>query len=256
MAGRQHLTDWINATRDHDADQTLTYHSWVSVGHKCVCVTVPKIACSRIKLTLHLLDGNPDVAHLGDVHDAGLRLASFDTEQIVEMLTSPAWFRFCFVRNPYDRLLSAYKTQVGNTWNQQYKWLKDDIKRTLGYPPDDGPERLVAFRDFVRYLHDAEDGVRRDGHFNAQTRVLVPDLIPYDFVGRFEAFQSDFVQVLRRLNAPPEIIATASEVKNATTRVLPAIAYDRKMAALAADLYGADFDAFGYDQDSWMVERG
>ena len=107
MASRQQLPDWIDATRNHDADQTLTYHSWVSVDHKCVCVTVPKIACSRIKLTLHLLDGNPDVANLGDVHDAGLHLASFATERIVEMLTSPEWFSFCFVRNPYDRLLSA-----------------------------------------------------------------------------------------------------------------------------------------------------
>ena len=257
MTDGQTLSEWVDATRDQDLDQILTYHSWVSVGHKCVCVTVPKVACSRIKLTLHLLDKNPEPAHLGDVHDAGVRLGSFGREQIVEMLTSPDWFRFCFVRNTYDRLLSAYKPQVGNTWNEQYKWLKDEIKKGLGYPLVDGTrESLVPFRDFVRYLRVAKGAVLHDGHFNSQVGILMPHLIPYDFIGRFEAFQSDFERVLNRLNAPPEILATVSEVKNATGKVHPAIAYDRELAGLAYDLYEADFTNFGYDRDSWMYEVG
>ena len=254
MKDGQQLSKWVDAMLDHDTDLTLTNNSRVSVERKYVCVTVPKNANSRIKMTLHMLDGNPELHQPGAAHKVGLRLSSFERDQILEMLTSAEWFRFCFVRNPYDRLLSAYKTQVGNTWNREYQWLKDDIRKSLAYPPDeDGLERLVPFRDFVRYLHDAEDRVRHDGHFNVQARILVPDLIAYDFIGRFETFQSDFEHVLTRLNAPPEILATVSVVKNPTTQVYPpAIAYDREVADLVYDLYKTDFETFGYDRDYWM----
>jgi hypothetical protein len=252
---------WIETTREHDVDQTFTYHSWVSTRGRWVAVTVPKVACTRIKLTLHLLEGGPDLEHVGTVHDQGTHLVHFETPEVVEMLTSPSWFRFAFVRNPYGRLISAYKTQVGNTWNEQYRWLKTQIKDALGpahgYPRDnEGPDRLVAFRDFVRYLVDAPERVRRDGHFNLQSRILAPDVIPYDVIGRLESFQRDFERVLRRLDAPPEIVATAAEVKNPTTKVHPAIPYDRELADLVYDLYRPDFERFGYDRDSWMYAEG
>ena len=253
MTEYSHLAEWITVMRGFDRDQMLAHHSWVLVEQKCICVTIPKNACSRTKLTLHLLAGNEDPGDLGNVHDMGQHLASFADETIIQMLTSPEWFRFCFVRNPYDRLLSAYKTQVGNIWNKQYQWLKDDIKNGLGYAPDDDPERLVPFRDFVRYLRSANERVRHDGHFNAQARVLIPHLIAYDYIGRVETYQKDFAEVLRRLNAPPEIVATAAQPKNETSKVYPpAIAYDDELANLVLELYEADFEAFGYDRDYWM----
>jgi hypothetical protein len=256
MPDPKQLAALIEASRQRDAHQSLRYHSRVSTSHKYVCMTVPKIACSRIKLSLHQLEGQPPPDRLGQIHGAGRRLADFETTEIVEMITAPDWFRFCFVRNPYDRLLSAYKTQVGNTWNPEYDRVKRAIKKTFRYPTDaGGPQRIVAFRDFVRYLHEAEDAVRRDGHFNRQTNILMPDLIRYDLVGRFENFAADFECVLRRLNAPPEILATASEVKNATYKLHPAIAYDRDLAGLAYDLYKPDFENFGYDPDSWMFDH-
>lgn len=252
MANHQKLANWIRAVRERDTDRTLDYHSWVSVDRRCVCVTVPKIACSRIKLTLHLLDGNPEPENLGDIHDLGHRLASFDDKQILEMLSSSDWFRFCFVRNPYERLISAYMSQVGNTWNQQYEWLKKDIKKHFNYPHGDASEVLVSFGDFVRYLKVGPESVRRDGHFNVQTRVVQPDLIPYDMVGRFETFAQDFKRVLQHLGAPADILAAASERKNPTMKVHPAIAFDHDLAGIAYGLYEKDFARFSYDRDSWM----
>jgi hypothetical protein len=97
--------------------------------------------------------------------------------------------------------------------------------------------------------------VLHDGHFNIQSRILAPHLIHYDFIGRFEAFQTDFAQVLKRLDAPPEILATVSEVKNATYMPHPTIAYDIALARMACEIYDADFEHFGYDRDSWIYEQ-
>lgn len=49
------------------------------------------------------------------------KLQDFATPMIVEMLTSPDWFWFCFVRNPYDRHLSAYKDKMLNYLYPQHQ---------------------------------------------------------------------------------------------------------------------------------------
>ena len=220
-----------------------------------MCMTVPKIACSRLKLTLHLLEGDDAPEHIGNIHDEGQRLADFEISQINEIITSPDWFRFCFVRNPYHRLISAYTTQVGNTWNEQYGWLKQEIKAAFGYPEvmENQVPFVVSFRDFVHYLCDTREDTRRDGHFNIQTRILRPDLIQYDFVGRFENFQVDLTCILEQLKAPPEVIATASEVINPTYRVQLPLVFDKDLADIVYKMYELDFENYGYDRNSWMA---
>jgi len=255
MMAKQDLRTLIDAERQCDPNGSLSYHSRVSPAHRYVCMTIPKIACSTIKVALDQFEGLPVPEHLGLVHDQGLRLTNFSTEEIVEMLTSPDWFRFCFVRNPYYRLFSAYKSKVGNTWEQQYVWLQDEIRQRFDYPVRDGrPAGIVAFRDFVRFIRDAEEPVRRDGHWNLQTNVLMPQAIEYDFVGRFESFTRDFERVLRQLDVPAEIVATASEVRNPTTQIHHAAAYDGELADCVYEMYEADFERFGYDRDSWMFD--
>lgn len=69
------------------------------------------------------------------------------------MLSSPEWLRFAFVRNPYARLFSAYKSKIGNTWEQEYDWLRDQIREAFDYPVRDGSRvGMVAFDDYVRFV--------------------------------------------------------------------------------------------------------
>ena len=242
--------------RAKDPDQSFSYHSRVSERHKFICMTVPKVACSRIKSTLHLFEGHKIPEDLGDIHDLGERLGAFASGQLARWFGDPDWFKFCFVRNPYDRLISAYNFQIGNTWNDACEGIIQEIKETFAYPaPLKGQTQLVSFRDFVLYLSDAPDAVRRDGHFNLQTRVLMSDLIAYDFVGRFEQFQADFEQALEALGAAREIIATAAQVLNPTYKVQPALVYDKDLADRAYQMYQPDFETYGYGRDSWMVAR-
>ncbi len=236
-----------------DLNQSFRYHSRVLVKHKAFCITVPKVACSRLKLTLHQLEGNTDFEHIGMIHDKGTRLNGFNFEQIQDMVSSPEWYKFCFVRNPYERLVSAYNTQIGNTWNSQYDWVKQAIRKTFDYP-DLEANQLVAFRDFVRYLPTSLDEVQRDGHFNLQSRILMPELISYDFIGRFERFTEDLEAVLTHLRAAESQIKDAKEVINPTYKVQLALVYDRELADSVYELYKPDFEHFGYERNSWMLE--
>jgi hypothetical protein len=218
-------------------------------------MTVPKVACTTVKLTLHAFEGLPPAADWGQVHDQDApRLSSLSVSEAAEILSSPDWLRFAFVRDPYDRLFSAWKQKIGNTWDTQYAGLRDQIRAANRYPSRaDGRVPFVAFGDFVRFVVESDDpAVVLDGHWDLQTRILLDDVISYDVIGRFETFVDDFTAILRRLDAPEDVIETARQVTNPTTQVPLSAAYDRELADLVHGKYQRDFAAFGYDCDSWM----
>ena len=259
------LESLIETARANDANQSFSYHGWVVPEYKCLCMTIPKVACTTVKVTLYHLAGNPVPAEPSDVHglDVGLFVGNYSTEEIIEMLTSPEWVRFCFVRNPYHRLLSAYMSKIANSGDTQYLWLQNTIRERFKYP--DGNRcraNLVTFADFVHFLSDCGAKVRYelkpdaiyDGHFNAQTRILRQDLIDYDFIGRFENFADDFRAVLRRLGAPEETVALVSEKRNVSAHVPTDEMYSRDLAAMTYNMYRDDFDAFEYAKDSWLCD--
>jgi len=249
------LVDRIEAKRSQDSQGCLSVHSWVSFAHRYLYVAVGKNACTRIKSTLVLLDGEAVPEHLGQVHNMGQRLSSLSTKQIAMILSSPDWFRFCFVRNPYYRLFSAYKSKILNYLDPQYQWVRDKIRSSCGYPLRDGrPAGMVTFRDYVDFVEARLDSVP-DAHWARQTDILAIDLVPYDFVGRFERFQQDFEHVLRRLRAPDNVLATRTEVMNPTTPMYHAAAYDHELADHVYRMYEADFTTFGYERDSWLFDH-
>ena len=239
----------------------LWWHTWASRSHKYLYVAVGKAACTKIKLTLHQLEGYPPVDDPSLIHDRDHprcafvpRLTDFPNEEAIDILASPEWFRFCFVRNPYYRLFSAYKSKMLNYLDPQYQPVRDHIRGKYGYPVRGGqPAGMVAFRDFVRYVEEMTDQ-DRDFHWRSQTALVMLAAIEYGFIGHLESFQDDLEHVLRRLGASDELIGTIPEPVNPTTKMYHAAAYDRELAARVYDMYRDDFENFGYDCDSWLFD--
>ena len=110
------LARYIEAVRAEGRHTSWDYHSRASLAHRYVAMTVPKVAW-------------------GDVHagGAGPTLLAYPTAQIVEMLRSPAYLRFSFVRNPYGRLVSAWKSKLARD-DPQYDQLRASIREACDYP--------------------------------------------------------------------------------------------------------------------------
>lgn len=241
----------LDNLRRSGAKTNLSYHAWVSLSKKFICMTVPKVSCTRIKTTLFTLEGNTPPERIGHIHNKGLHLTDVDPELAWDILSSRDWFKFAFVRNPYDRLFSAYKSKVGNNSDIQYEGVRAEIRARNFYPSDHcGKTPLVSFADFVHYVQQIPDP-RRDGHWQSQTAILQCDWISYDFVGRFENFRDDFQEVLARIGAPMHLRDTSLEVLNPTTKVPLSYVYDSVLAETVYDLYEEDFRNFHYDKDSW-----
>lgn len=260
---KTNLHAWIEAAKarrpDDDRPGLNVPDTWISPIYHYFCMTIPKAACSKIKLVLQQLEGLPIPAEPLSIHTRdtpGLcfvpSIADFSTTEAAAIITANTWFRFAFVRNPYARLFSAYKSQILDL-SSPYIGFRESIRQKAGYPTQPGAALgLVGFADFVHYIAEQPDA-QRDGHWKSQTETMQLDMICYDFVGRVETFQQDFTQVLQRFDAPPALVTALDERVNTTLKLPLAIAYNKALADLVYTIYQNDFETFAYDRDSWML---
>lgn len=269
------MTDLIHL--DHIPDQKInefiewdkrdsSSSSWVSTTHKYFFVGLGKTASTRIKLSLHMLEGFevietpfPWLHARSKTNESFIpRLADFPLEKATNILTSPDWFRFSFVRNPYDRLFSAYKSfimQESDPPSPYYNRIKEKIRTTYQYSQRAGlPNATVSFYDFVQYVQETIEQ-DPDYHWCTLQTGLRSDLIDYDFVGKFENFEADFRQVLQKLSVPNELMPTLIEpVNESNLKNIPlAAVYNWALADQVYGLYKADFEAYGYQKNSWLL---
>jgi hypothetical protein len=141
------------------------------------CAT-PKVACTSIMLTLQRLEiGDMTFSHGNDGSIHERHLSPLKSPEVEDIERSK--FKFCFVRNPFDRLLSCYLDKVYNEAS-----LERRFQIALGKT---GP---VSFREFIDVICDEPDDAM-EPHYAPQAQVTCQDVVRYDYAGRFEALEKD-----------------------------------------------------------------
>ncbi|XP_068448994.1 carbohydrate sulfotransferase 14 [Clinocottus analis] len=189
--------------------KTLLQHVLVSDRYRFLYCYVPKVACSNWKRVLKVLDGaleSVDVSVKMD-HRSDLRfLSSLKPEEIRHRLRH--YFKFMFVREPMERLLSAYRNKFGEIESYQRKYGAEIVARYRKGGGVGGGARPkgddVTFAEFVRYLLD-EDAERMNEHWMPVYNLCQPCAVSYDFIGSYERLEGDAELVLRRVGAPPAV---------------------------------------------------
>lgn len=227
----------------------------ISDKHECIFVHVPKTGGQSVETVFLELNGldwstrgellmrsNPDPAR-GPVRLAHLTAREYVDCEYVGEERFKRYFKFSFVRNPWDRLVSAY--------------------RYLGL---DGRQEFRAFvSDSLAAIHDHSE----------IARVMTPQIdfltdpagnIVVDFVGRFETLGDDFGVVSRTLDlgeiALPHRNAESLTSSSRLRRWLGARRrsdkaerrpyqhyYDDELRERVAEFYSADIDRLGYSFD-------
>jgi hypothetical protein len=206
---------------------------------------------------LRKLEGFSDYADPALLHrrDNGLvYLNQVDLLALVKELGKP-YFRMLFVRNPYDRLLSAYLNKLGGVTKkgeiaplyrpvlrQMKQYLQREgistIKNTLN----------ITFEEFVEFIF--RNGVAQlDQHFWLQSDIACLDIIDYDYIGRFEQLESDANEALSKLGVK-EPFPSAGETQVMQTRASEKMKQYYRAENLyekVYEVYRPDFDLLGYD---------
>lgn len=148
-------------------------------------------------------------------------------------------FKFAFVRNPWDRLVS---------WWSMIDALRPAhlAGRSLNKFQTFVLERASTFEEFLENCdEDIADTDGRKWIYRNQLEYLADDdgSLLVDFVGRFEHLQRDFNVVTRRVLVEPTTLAHVNKSQHQHyTRY-----YSRALADNVRHRYALDVKAFGYE---------
>lgn len=203
----------------------------ISHRHQCIFVHIPKCGGSSVEEILW-----PEPRHVHDLwmgfldryhnkyQTGGLQhLLARQIRQEVGPHVFDAYFKFAFVRDPFDKAVSQYHYMRG----------RDDLREFIGMRQDD------SFKTYLRLTRQ-----RVHVQWEEQWKFVLDERgrPMMDFVGRFESFEADVRRVLDRLSvAAPTIPHT-----NRTERGRYEDYYDDEAAAIVASMYHRDLDLFGY----------
>ena len=184
--------------------------------HRCIFIHIPKAAGTSVALSLF---------------QSSSRHFTYTQYLRANPGKFRSYFKFAFVRNPWDRLVSTYffltnggSNEVDREWSERY---------------------LFRFRDFRQFVAEglARPEIHSWVHFRPQADfILSPEnAVMVDFVGRYENLQADYEAVANRLG-----IAQCLVRHNAGTHPAFEQCYSPETALEVGRIYARDAEVFGY----------
>jgi len=191
-----------------------------------------------------------DVPELGPPALAHLKAHEYVLYNYLTQEQFNTYFKFTFVRNPWDRMISIYKY--------------------LGY------SKKYEFNHFLKGVFLKEQWADNYWFVGPQSEFLYDNNseLKVDFIGRFENLQNDFNQICREIGMPIIKIPYVNKSEEKKVRVktspvglakyllkykykresIPAFKsyqeyYDEESKELIAKLYKTDIELFGYQFD-------
>jgi hypothetical protein len=137
------------------------------------------------------------------------------------------YFKFAFVRNPWDRLVSCWQNKVVG---ENYFRFSDD--RLLA---------MQTFRNFVDFVGN-QNIEQCDHHIRLQQKLI--DLNSVDFIGRFENFNADLEKVIKIIGIKSTTINHSNRSAN---RFDYREYYDAHLKEKVAGIYHKDINIFKYE---------
>ena len=195
----KHMEDISFLTANSTAKQVI-YSIHVSLRFKYIYVETPKAGCSSVKLFL-MRNENPDglfpisneisETEFERIHSRELS-PLLNIKQVYPfraLLQSGKFFRFCFVRNPYARLLSAYLDRIVKNKPQAAP-----IRKLMGIAGD--REANISFADFVECVC-GQTVAEMNPHWRVQYFQTYQNVIQYDYIGRVEDMRTAISHISR-----------------------------------------------------------
>ncbi len=211
----------------------------ISHAYKCIFVEVPKTGSSSVREIL----GYPPKPHL-NICQIQYNLQHYWPRYggVANRLMSAAYlllpekwrerrgqrmfetyYKFGFVRNPWDRAVSLYLRKEGLQ-------LRDKM----------------SFDEFVRWMkYSSSTCIHPVPHANQLDWLVDPHgEVLVDFIGRFESLSQDWATIATRIGAKPELPHTR---RNAVRDKHYTEYYSDETRQIVADRFRVDIERFGYE---------
>jgi hypothetical protein len=203
----------------------------ISHKHKFIFIAIPKTATHAIRNGLRKSMGDDDLEQVDLFHKKRLPFESLSkishghitAEEIMREIGEEQWnsyFKFAFVRNPFDRFIS-------------YSFFKKNKNEVLQKFPL--PFLKLMFKD-DRVVKDVLFRPQLDFICNKKGDVIV------DYIGYFEKLQESFDDVCMKLGLPLETLLEINKSDHADYEQY----YDDELRGLVSNHYKRDIEKFEY----------
>lgn len=152
--------------------------------HNLLFLNIPKVASSTLWSIAAELQNGKGASQRDDVRK--YKLPMIRSSRIHEYSDVT---KIAFVRNPFDRLVSAYKNKIET---EDTLFLK---KNKLN--------KKLTFEEFIHFVCSKNDDISNK-HFRSQYTFLFDHQaqLSVDFLGRLETFQKDIQQIIKKYQLP------------------------------------------------------
>ena len=213
---------------------------YVIPDKQLIYISIPKVACTSIKAAL-LASGSGyrrQYHQYMDIHTYASQYCRYSLSR-----EHRSYYRFAFVRNPLERLVSCYEDKVRRDVQHTGRYYfatsyNNILIRSLF---GDCFRSEMSFKEFVTLVAKIPDRLA-DGHFKSQYSMLYRNnrQIP-EYIGHFERLEADWKPLADKYGLD------ALEHKNpSNSNNWRHYFSDKRIIELAAERYRKDLEAFGY----------
>lgn len=206
---------------------------------KALYIPIPKVACSSIKRVIAELLEIEVPSNGRYIHRANLPLVNREF-----LGKYDNYLKFCFVRNPWDRLVSCYSEKIKpdksffGTTNSFENGVHKSLIKYQRF------EANMSFEDFLKAVASIPD-CEADQHFRSQYTFLIDkdERIIANFIGKFESIDKDFQDIFKKLGKPEIQLPKSNRTHHAKYRSY----YTGDLLSIFNKRYSKDIDLFDYN---------
>jgi hypothetical protein len=235
----------------------LANFSFASTDDRFVFLAIPKAACTAMKILLRgLRESAPPLRLFAGPNRESRRdmfvharenvpfpsLNALGNEEQRHLMEAADVFRFAIVRNPYTRLISA--------WRDKVYLCEPSVDNVYGAIRGDTPamdhKRPIELAEFVSYLEKRERSTC-NRHWREQVLLTFPKAIRLTHIGKVENLAATMALFSSHLGRQQSLTVTRANEGS----VRPLTLINPELAKRIYAVYQEDFLTFGYDADSW-----
>jgi hypothetical protein len=215
----------------------------ISHKHKFVLISIPKTAGTTIR---YVLDYYSDIKSSSSLRNR-LYYHHISAGDLKVHFNKQNWdwnkyYKFCFARNPWDRMVSAF-------------YFKKKMINILNTTHISDTTRLMErkwFQDTLLGAREFSEWILKQNNSEYPASYIVPFQKPLvfengntlvDYIGRFENLQEDFNIICDKIGIPRQELPH----KNATKHKHYTEYYDDETREIVAERYANDIEYFGYE---------